>query len=74
MIKNRNIGSVDRIIRLIITIIFIVLIFTGVVKGVGIIMMSVISAFLIFTVIFRFCPLYSLVGIHTLRTKSGMDV
>lgn len=74
MIKNKNMGSVDRIIRLIIAIVFLILIMLGVIKGIGIVVFSIISAFFIFTVIFRYCPMYALVGIHTLRTKSGVDI
>ena len=41
MIKNKNMGSVDRIIRLIIAIVFLVLIMLGVIKGIGIIVTSI---------------------------------
>jgi hypothetical protein len=69
----KNVGTVDRAIRFFIVIIFAVLIITGVMKGAGLIICSVIGAYLLFTSIFSFCFFYSVVGIHTLRTKSGVD-
>ena len=71
---NKNMGTLDRLIRGIIVIIFTVLILTGVVKGVGLIVLAVLGIFFLLTVIFGFCPLYTIVGLHTLRTKSGNDV
>ncbi len=66
-------GTVDRMIRIIIAIILALFIFTGLVKSVGLIVVAVISFYLLLTGIFRFCLLYTIVGIHTLRTKSGVD-
>jgi hypothetical protein len=69
----KNLGTVDRGIRLFIVIVFAVLIIMGLVKGAGLIICSVIGAYLLFTSLFSFCFFYSIVGIHTLRTKSGVD-
>jgi hypothetical protein len=69
----KNMGTIDRIIRMFITVLLAVLVFTGVVHGAGMIVSSVIGFYLLVTAIFSFCPLYTLVGIHTLRTKSGVD-
>ena len=69
----KNMGTVDRMIRIIIAIILALFIFTGLVKSVGLIVVAVISFYLLLTGIFRFCLLYTIVGIHTLRTKSGVD-
>jgi hypothetical protein len=69
----RNVGTLDRAIRLFVVIVFAVLIITGLVKGAGLIICSIIGVYLLFTSIFSFCFFYSLVGIHTLRTKSGVD-
>jgi len=70
----KNIGTIDRSIRALITLVFIVLILTGVVRGAGIVLLAVLGVYFLLTVIFRFCPLYTIVGLHTLRTKSGNDV
>lgn len=67
-------GTIDRMIRGFVAIIIAILILTGVVKGVGLVVLAVFGAYFILTVIFGFCPLYTIVGLHTLRTKSGNDV
>ena len=72
MIKNT--GTLDRTIRFAISVVFAILIFTGIVKGAGIVILGVIGFFLLLTAVFGFCPLYTIVGLHTLRTKSGPDV
>jgi len=70
----KNMGTIDRLLRAIVAILFAILILTGIVKGVGLAVLAVIGLFLLLTVIFGFCPLYTIVGLHTLRTKSGNDV
>jgi len=70
---KKNAGTLDRIIRIILAIFFAVLIFTGIVNGIGAIIIGVFILIFIFTGITGFCPVYTLVGIHTLRTKSGPD-
>jgi hypothetical protein len=69
----KNLGTIDRASRIFLVILFAVLIFTGVVKGAGLVIMSVFSVYFLLTAILAFDPLYTVVGIHTLRTKSGVD-
>ena len=69
----RNVGTLDRAIRGAIAIIFALLIILGLVKGIGLIIIAVFGLYLVFTSVFSFCFFYKLVGIHTLRTKSGVD-
>ena len=69
----RNTGTLDRSIRGVVAIIFALLIILGLVKGIGLILISVFGLYLLFTSVFSFCFFYKLVGIHTLRTKSGVD-
>jgi len=69
----RNVGTLDRAIRGAIAIIFALLIILGLVNGIGLIIITVFGLYLVFTSVFSFCFFYKLVGIHTLRTKSGID-
>jgi hypothetical protein len=69
----KNMGTIDRLARTFVAVVLAILIFTGVVHGAGLIISSVLGFFLLATSIFSFCPLYTIVGIHTLRTKSGVD-
>lgn len=69
---KRNMGTADRVIRLIIAAIFAVLYFTGTVTGtIGIIMLIIAGIFLL-TSLVGFCPLYAIFGLHTHSMKKGV--
>ncbi len=62
---KRNMGSADRIIRVIVALIFATLYFTGTVTGtLGIVLVALSGVFLL-TSIVSFCPLYLPLGIST---------
>ena len=62
---KKNMGSADRIIRLIIAAVIAVLFFTNVISGtLGIILLVAAVVFALTSAI-SFCPLYPLVGINT---------
>lgn len=62
---KKNMGSADRIIRLIIAAVIAVLFFTNVVSGtLGIVLLVAAGVFAL-TSLISFCPLYPLVGINT---------
>jgi hypothetical protein len=64
-----NMGTIDKIIRMVIVAIFATLYFTGTVTGtVGIIFLSLGGVFTL-TSLISFCPLYSLVGLSTCPVK-----
>ena len=68
---KKNMGSIDRIIRIIIAIIFGVLYFTGTVSGtVGIILLALGVVFIL-TSFVSFCPLYLPFGISTCAKKAS---
>jgi len=62
---KKNMGSADRIIRLIIAAVIAVLFFTNVVSGTLGIILLVLAAVFALTSVMSFCPLYTLVGINT---------
>jgi hypothetical protein len=66
---ERNMGSADRIIRLIIAALVVVLYFTGILKGTLGVVLLALAAIMAGTSIIRFCPLYALFGISTCQTK-----
>ena len=53
-----NVGSIDRLIRIALAIIFAVLYFSGTVTGAFGIILLLFGAVLLFTSFVRFCPLY----------------
>lgn len=68
---NQNMGSTDRMIRLIVLAIIVVLYFTNSISGVFATILLVIAAILLVTRFFSFCPLYLPFGIST-RNKSEL--
>ena len=69
MIMKKNMGSTDKIIRLIVAIILATLSYMGVVTGtVGIVFYAVAIVFALTSMI-RFCPLYVPFGISTCKKK-----
>ncbi len=62
---KKNMGSADRIIRVIVALIFTTLYFTGTVTGTLGIVLVVLSAVFVLTSIISFCPLYLPFGIST---------
>lgn len=62
---KKNMGSVDRIVRVVLAAILAILFFTKVVTGtIGIILLALAAIFLLTSVI-SFCPLYAPFGIST---------
>jgi len=67
---KKNMGSADRIIRVIIAAMFVVLYFTGIIGGtVGLVLIA-LSAIFVLTSLISFCPLYLPFGINTSGKKT----
>lgn len=67
---KKNMGSTDRIIRLLLATVFAVLYFTNVVTGTLGIVLLLLGAVFALTSVISFCPLYVPFGISTCKTKS----
>ncbi len=63
----KNMGTADRIIRLILAAIFVVLYVLGYVSGTLGLVLLILAAIFVLTSIFSFCPLYTLFGISTCK-------
>ena len=66
---KKNMGSTDRIIRIIAAVIFAALYFTGTVTGTLGIVLLVLGAVFVLTSVVSFCPLYLPFGINTCTAK-----
>ncbi len=66
---KKNMGNLDRIIRIIVAIIFSALYFTGTVIGTLGTVLVVLGAVFMATSLISFCPLYTLFGINTCSKK-----
>lgn len=62
---KKNMGSADRIIRLIIAAVIAVLFFTNIISGTLGIVLLVLAGVFALTSVISFCPLYTLVGMNT---------
>ena len=66
---KKNMGSVDRIVRVVLAAVLAVLFFTKVVTGtIGIVLLALAAIFLLTSVV-SFCPLYAPFGISTCSVK-----
>jgi hypothetical protein len=66
---KKNMGTADRIIRLIIAALFIVLYFTHVITGTLGIILLILAGIFVLTSIIAVCPLYLPFGIKTTAAK-----
>ena len=62
---KKNMGSTDKIIRLILAAVFAVLFFTGTVTGLLGFVLLALGAIFVLTSLVGFCPIYALVGLNT---------
>jgi hypothetical protein len=66
---KKNMGSIDKAIRLVIAVVVVVLAFTKVITGTLAIVLLILSAIFALTSLFGFCPLYWPFGINTGKKK-----
>lgn len=62
---KQNVGSIDRVIRILLAAVFAVLFFTGTVEGVIGVILLVLGAIFLLTALINFCPLYLPFGLST---------
>jgi hypothetical protein len=68
---KKNMGTADRIIRILLAAVFAYLYFSGTVTGTIGIVLLVLGAVFVVTSLVSFCPLYSLVGLSTCPRKTA---
>lgn len=64
-IMKLNIGSPDRIIRILVAVVIAVLYFTGVISGTLAVVLLVFAGIMLITAVVGLCPLYALFRIST---------
>ncbi len=67
---KKNEGKLDRIIRVLLALLVVVLYFTNVISGTAGIVLLVLAGILLVTAISGFCGIYSLFGISTCKTRT----
>lgn len=68
---TKNMGSADRIIRVIIAALVSILYFTGTISGTLGIILLVLAGVFVLTSVISFCPLYAPFGIKTCKVKEN---
>ena len=66
---KKNMGGIDRIIRLILAIVVLVLYLTGNISGTLAIILGILAVIFFLTSLVGFCPLYVLFNISTAKKK-----
>lgn len=66
---RKNMGNIDRIIRVVLSLVLAILYFTNTVSGTLGLVLLIVGAILLFTSLINFCPLYFPFGINTCKKK-----
>ncbi|GGK58850.1 MULTISPECIES: YgaP family membrane protein [Flavobacteriaceae] len=65
---KKNVGNADKLVRILIALAIVVLYYTNIITGMLAIVLMAVGIVLLLTVLFNFCPLYSILGIKTCKT------
>jgi hypothetical protein len=66
---KKNMGGLDKIVRLLVAILVVIAVYKGVVTGTLAIILVIFAAVFVLTSLVSFCPLYTLFGINTCKAK-----
>lgn len=66
---KKNMGAIDKTIRILVAVIIAILYFTNNISGVAAIVLLIFAGIFILTSFMSFCPLYLPFGISTLKKK-----
>ena len=66
---KKNMGTVDKTIRICVAAVVALLYFTGVIRGTLAIILMVFAVIFVVTSFISFCPLYSILGINTRKKE-----
>ena len=69
---KKNIGNLDKAIRVIAAVFIVVLYFTNLISGLWAIILLVVAGIFIGTSFMNFCPLYSIFGISTNKKSQSV--
>ena len=71
---KKNVGFIDRIVRVLLFVIAALLYFTGTLSGTSGLIVLIAGAVLLLTSLMGFCPIYFSVGISSLRKKPSAGI
>jgi uncharacterized membrane protein len=66
---KKNMGTIDKTIRILVAVVVVVLYFTHVISGILAIVLLALSAIFVVTSLISFCPLYLPLGLSTRKKE-----
>ncbi len=66
---KKNMGTTDKIVRIILAAIVAGLYFTNIISGISAIVLLVLAGVFVLTSLISFCPLYTIIGLNTCAVK-----
>lgn len=66
---KKNMGTIDKVIRILVALVIVILFSTNVISGVLGIILLVLAGIFVLTSVISFCPLYMPFGISTCKKK-----
>jgi hypothetical protein len=66
---KKNMGTVDKVIRLLVAVVVLVLYFTHVISGTMAVILIILAGVLVVTSLLGFCPLYLPIGLSTSKKE-----
>jgi hypothetical protein len=69
IIMKENIGTIDRVIRILVALVVVVLYFAHVIEGTVAVILLILSGVLVLTSLISFCPIWLALGISTKKKE-----
>jgi hypothetical protein len=66
---KKNMGTIDKVIRILVAVVVVVLYFTNTISGLLGIILLILAAVFVLTSLLGFCPLYLLFGLSTKKKE-----
>jgi hypothetical protein len=66
---KKNVGSIDKVIRILIALVIVILAFANVITGVLAIVLLVLAGILVLTSLISFCPIWRVLGISSAKKQ-----
>jgi hypothetical protein len=70
---KKNMGTIDRVIRIIIAVVIAAIYFSGYISGTVAIVLGVIAVIFLLTSLAGFCPIYTVTGLSTRKEKQSIE-
>ncbi len=66
---KKNVGTIDKVIRILIAVVVVVLYFTNVISGTLAVILLALSAVFVLTSLLSFCPIWLALGLNTRKKE-----